>query len=123
MPSIFLSCLFSSRRRHTRCALVTGVQTCALPIYDRLGRHLGVDLARAVDASLDHCGREGIHYDGLPLARRPRAGGGRCRRSKAADGPRLRGGDAYFIRSTCSKSNSTGVARPKIETETLTRAL
>src|SRR3546814_8491651 len=23
----------SSRRRHTRCALVTGVQTCALPIY------------------------------------------------------------------------------------------
>src|SRR3546814_4566514 len=25
-------CLFSSRRRHTRCALVTGVQTCALPI-------------------------------------------------------------------------------------------
>src|SRR3546814_7734923 len=28
----FVSC-FSSRRRHTRCALVTGVQTCALPIY------------------------------------------------------------------------------------------
>src|SRR3546814_1395754 len=24
---------FSSRRRHTRCALVTGVQTCALPIF------------------------------------------------------------------------------------------
>src|SRR3546814_12984888 len=23
---------FTSRRRHTRCALVTGVQTCALPI-------------------------------------------------------------------------------------------
>src|SRR3546814_7750281 len=27
---------FSSRRRHTRCALVTGVQTCALPISCRL---------------------------------------------------------------------------------------
>src|SRR3546814_4015224 len=26
---------FSSRRRHTRCALVTGVQTCALPIFQR----------------------------------------------------------------------------------------
>src|SRR3546814_9933813 len=26
---------FSSRRRHTRCALVTGVQTCALPISTR----------------------------------------------------------------------------------------
>src|SRR3546814_8319924 len=24
---------FSSRRRHTRCSLVTGVQSCALPIY------------------------------------------------------------------------------------------
>src|SRR3546814_3753263 len=32
---IYLLCcdfFFSSRRRHTRCALVTGVQTCALPI-------------------------------------------------------------------------------------------
>src|SRR3546814_4982728 len=27
-----LSVFISSRRRHTRCALVTGVQTCALPI-------------------------------------------------------------------------------------------
>src|SRR3546814_10117732 len=26
---------FASRRRHTRCALVTGVQTCALPICRR----------------------------------------------------------------------------------------
>src|SRR3546814_9310439 len=26
---------FSSRSRHTRCALVTGVQTCALPILGR----------------------------------------------------------------------------------------
>src|SRR3546814_9261067 len=30
---------FSSRRRHTRCALVTGVQTCALPIC--LRHHVG----------------------------------------------------------------------------------
>src|SRR3546814_824704 len=30
-------CCFSSRRRHTRCALVTGVQTCALPIYGKTG--------------------------------------------------------------------------------------
>src|SRR3546814_2962952 len=29
----YIRCFFfSSRRRHTRCALVTGVQTCALPI-------------------------------------------------------------------------------------------
>src|SRR3546814_10273856 len=30
--SSFIDFVFSSRRRHTRCALVTGVQTCALPI-------------------------------------------------------------------------------------------
>src|SRR3546814_8790865 len=38
MCQIFYVCLFffSSRRRHTRCALVTGVQTCALPIYMRI---------------------------------------------------------------------------------------
>src|SRR3546814_14230908 len=46
---VFWFFLFSSRRRHTRCALVTGVQTCALPILppalrgrDRLSR-LGSD--------------------------------------------------------------------------------
>src|SRR3546814_7835108 len=31
MGAVFF--FFSSRRRHTRCALVTGVQTCALPIF------------------------------------------------------------------------------------------
>src|SRR3546814_11001322 len=31
-----LSFVVSSRRRHTRCALVTGVQTCALPILTRI---------------------------------------------------------------------------------------
>src|SRR3546814_1317136 len=29
---VFVCFFFSIRRRHTRCALVTGVQTCALPI-------------------------------------------------------------------------------------------
>src|SRR3546814_8769685 len=37
---------FSSRRRHTRCALVTGVQTCALPIYFASLPNKGVGLAR-----------------------------------------------------------------------------
>src|SRR3546814_13456019 len=32
MDVYFLYFFFSSRRRHTRCALVTGVQTCALPV-------------------------------------------------------------------------------------------
>src|SRR3546814_9852739 len=49
--------VFSSRGRHTRCALVTGVQTCALPIlfggvwawagsYRRTARNIGVDAYR-----------------------------------------------------------------------------
>src|SRR3546814_4363648 len=39
--------VFSSRRRHTRCALVTGVQTCALPIS-----------AKLVRTALEDCHRE-----------------------------------------------------------------
>src|SRR3546814_5447796 len=38
--------VFSSRRRHTRCALVTGVQTCALPICRDLPVHAGQTLER-----------------------------------------------------------------------------
>src|SRR3546814_7135903 len=34
---VLVMCFFSSRRRHTRCALVTGVQTCALPIFADAG--------------------------------------------------------------------------------------
>src|SRR3546814_11751731 len=34
---------FSSRRRHTRCALVTGVQTCALPIFDGLRQRINLE--------------------------------------------------------------------------------
>src|SRR3546814_18598629 len=38
---------FSSRRRHTRCALVTGVQTCALPITG-----LGLSMVHGLAAQL-----------------------------------------------------------------------
>src|SRR3546814_5297790 len=37
---------FSSRRRHTRCALVTGVQTCALPIW-RAGTSMALTQLRS----------------------------------------------------------------------------
>src|SRR3546814_269437 len=39
---------FSSRRRHTSCALVTGVQTCALPIFHAAGR---TEIETAADAA------------------------------------------------------------------------
>src|SRR3546814_4674874 len=76
----------SSRRRHTRCALVTGVQTCALPIYPLLadwpadwraifcgGRRSGL-LKRALQRMLmlarevDHLGHLGL---GDLVAERP----------------------------------------------------
>src|SRR3546814_1841897 len=37
---MFVVFFFSSIRRHTRCALVTGVQTCALPIYEAIVRNM-----------------------------------------------------------------------------------
>src|SRR3546814_1781762 len=47
---MFLYFFFSSRRRHTRCALVTGVQTCALPISSRFAlADLVSDYALGVD--------------------------------------------------------------------------
>src|SRR3546814_1111085 len=47
----YMNCVFfffSSRRRHTRCALVTGVQTCALPIWEDRGEE-GVEVGRVLD--------------------------------------------------------------------------
>src|SRR3546814_2916977 len=41
----------SSRRRHTRCALVTGVQTCALPIYNPPARSAGLSRRRRPGAN------------------------------------------------------------------------
>src|SRR3546814_10216632 len=56
---IFFCFFFLRQRRHTRCALVTGVQTCALPIsalYERertgVGRVVEVSMQEAVFASL-----------------------------------------------------------------------
>src|SRR6059058_602547 len=44
---LLLLFVFSSRRRHTRCRYVTGVQTCALPIsYSRASRRRPIRGAR-----------------------------------------------------------------------------
>src|SRR3546814_19774718 len=65
--------VFSSRRRHTRCALVTGVQTCALPIcLDRVEqnlRRLGLMSARVslrcADAADVPSWWDGIPFDAV----------------------------------------------------------
>src|SRR3546814_2033317 len=45
---VYVFVFFSSRRRHTRCALVTGVQTCALPICRIEIGEAGLDAVRLV---------------------------------------------------------------------------
>src|SRR3546814_14568264 len=55
--SLFLLFLcFSSRRRHTRCALVTGVQTCALPIYLQALAALAMERFGRVDVLVNNAG-------------------------------------------------------------------
>src|SRR3546814_2751102 len=56
------SYFISSRRRHTSCALVTGVQTCALPIFtDQDARALAYLAGRIrADVGASHWGAAGI---------------------------------------------------------------
>src|SRR3546814_5289645 len=46
---LFSCFFFSRRRRHTRCALVTGVQTCALPIFLYTDKWIAVGIRQRVD--------------------------------------------------------------------------
>src|SRR3546814_10272140 len=53
---VFFFFFFSSRRRHTSCALVTGVQTCALPISGCYrGRRRATGTGRAARALGRNC--------------------------------------------------------------------
>src|SRR3546814_2489922 len=86
---------FSSRRRHTSCALVTGVQTCALPIWCMVRRRIrpaalcgegndrhtlaGDVLAAALAAvggaeRVADAARDGLRHEGLDLEVVLRAG-------------------------------------------------
>src|SRR3546814_8570026 len=47
--------IFSSRRRHTRCALVTGVQTCALPISNFAGTLCAAFFVSGTSAKFGKC--------------------------------------------------------------------
>src|SRR3546814_3718120 len=72
---------FSSRRRHTRCALVTGVQTCALPISMReleeetgfRGTHAEILMSGPVAAGMTS---EMLHLVRIRGLQRVGAGGG-----------------------------------------------
>src|SRR3546814_971031 len=101
---------FSSRRRHTRCALVTGVQTCALPISSNW-------LRASSKAGKPHSYSASFAASGLwaPVSRATPIG----RKTKAADRPsattrKIRIG-RYCVRSTmerCSPVVRYGVSAP-----------
>src|SRR3546814_10795047 len=59
---------FSSRRRHTRCVLVTGVQTCALPISIVIISHERDLLNNVVDHILHLEGGKVTLYPRVPAA-------------------------------------------------------
>src|SRR3546814_1931729 len=89
---LVLFCLFfSSRRRHTRCALVTGVQTCALPIYRR-GRWLCLPVRRQAPGLVEGAGAGGSAATAL-------RGGGCPRGLLLARGARTR--DREIGRASC----------------------
>src|SRR3546814_12187252 len=122
------SFFFSSIRRHTRCALVTGVQTCALPIYS------GADDARRAcggapprdDAGCGDrkAGAAARRQAGLGLAgaipaayRRPRIspfGPGLQLRRGAGTGPPGAGGVAAGSRLTAVDRRSVGEGKRRV---------
>src|SRR3546814_17751170 len=61
---------FSSRRRHTRCALVTGVQTCVLPICTS---RAGMKPSSPVSRLMTHAGRRSASPPAAGLSRRASA--------------------------------------------------
>src|SRR3546814_7372183 len=87
---VYVSVFFSSRRRHTRCALVTGVQTCALPIFlatlrtelaavtaAGLAPHTAIDLRRGAGAYI--CGEESAMIESIEGKRGLQIGRASCR--------------------------------------------
>src|SRR3546814_3596442 len=75
MYDYIISFFFSSRRRHTRCALVTGVKTCALPIYHTLKEPLlsfpGSAVAREVTDLAPHRPQESNRIRRVNYFKRP----------------------------------------------------
>src|SRR3546814_11721966 len=90
---------FSSRRRHTGCALVTGVQTCALPIFLflRTPHHAAVDTAVGLAEAIGFSGFKGLVNAVLRriaregAAARDEIGRESCR-ERASENGQIRGG-------------------------------
>src|SRR3546814_4337425 len=68
MRSVLYCFFLSSRKLHTRCALVTGVQTCALPILFPGLTHIHIEHVFSHASTTDEAARETAEaVSGLPL--------------------------------------------------------
>src|SRR3546814_3386951 len=101
-----MCCFFSSRRRHTSFALVTGVQTCALPISD--GGHRG---AKGRSRRRDLTARAG-HFEGMRNMSEPIiiCGDGRISRTGLEDRSRRAAG--LFAAAGIGAGSSVAVLLP-----------
>src|SRR3546814_15423001 len=100
---VYLDCcllhsfFFSSRRRHTRCALVTGVQTCALPISRALSRCCVLD--GSATSCVFSCRRLAF-----------------CSSSSSSWNIRARATPTPATLKTYTRRSSAGIARPLYQT-------
>src|SRR3546814_5882876 len=100
-----IRCFFSSRRRHTRCALVTGVQTCTLPISRILDPHQNAPGRNRTEQNW--CDDE----DFMPTTHAPEPTIHTCRGIEA----RLLLSSALLRRNRCHIAHTfTGIWLPKI---------
>src|SRR3546814_8923454 len=86
---LYFCFLFSSRRRHTRCALVTGVQTCALPISHKTTQRMSLasrlaELRAAAEAGLLTAEMEEVLRD-AELTRWTARGEGTCKSCRSEE--------------------------------------
>src|SRR3546814_19513247 len=119
-----MSIFCSSRRRHTRCALVTGVQTCALPIYPAVHDGALVDVLLRLGGDMQRV-EFGI-ADALPvpdadlLAGEPQSGRATCRErvcqsvsiSVVAVSLQKSNKNVYHKTSTDTDEHNTQIDRP-----------
>src|SRR3546814_5912736 len=91
---LLLCCFFSSRRRHTSCALVTGVQTCALPIFLCLAVHCDLVLVGQF-----HCRARGERCHSTL-----HAGAGQVERSASAS-------SAFCVAASAQRSSAVQIGR------------
>src|SRR3546814_15157879 len=104
---VLFFCFFSSRRRHTSCALVTGVQTCALPICRPGNSHRSIFMKKGL-------GRKS--FLALTLACTMLATA--CGKSESGNATAAAGGDAIKVGILHSLSGTMAISEDTVKNST-----